>query len=139
MADQIKRKVSQKLKDHLIDEWSKLNLPDDLVVKLDDYDTLRSIFRSKQPCKEWHYDKQNSFKDDPAVTTYEKKRLYGITRNESCESKCFNCSHFEHNVRNCSLPKSVLTCRECNETDHKAINCVAKESKYSGDERLSVR
>ncbi|GBO19315.1 hypothetical protein AVEN_65726-1 [Araneus ventricosus] len=55
--DQIKRKVSQEVKDHLIDDWSKLNSPDDLVEKLDDYDTLRSTFRSKQPRKEWHYDK----------------------------------------------------------------------------------
>ncbi|GBN73238.1 hypothetical protein AVEN_194980-1 [Araneus ventricosus] len=35
--------------------------------------------------------------------------------------------------------KSVLTCRECNETGYKAINCAAKESKYSSDESLSVR
>ncbi|GBN82214.1 hypothetical protein AVEN_45109-1 [Araneus ventricosus] len=77
ITDQIKCKVSQEIKDHFIDEWSKLNSPDDLVEKLDDYDTLRSTFRSKQPRKEWHYDKQNSFKDDSAFTTNEKKRLYG--------------------------------------------------------------
>ncbi|GBN12484.1 hypothetical protein AVEN_135990-1 [Araneus ventricosus] len=35
-----------------IDDWFKLNSPDDLVEKLDDYDTLRSTFRSKQPRKE---------------------------------------------------------------------------------------
>ncbi|GBN14267.1 hypothetical protein AVEN_174909-1 [Araneus ventricosus] len=64
------------------DEWSKLNSLDDLVEKLDDYDTLRSTFRSKQPRKKWHYDKQNSFKDDSALTTNEKKKLYGITHNE---------------------------------------------------------
>ncbi|GBN28709.1 hypothetical protein AVEN_123587-1 [Araneus ventricosus] len=58
----------------LHNDWSKLNSPDDLLEKLDDYDTLRSTFRSKQPRKEWHYDKQNSFKDDPAVTTTEKKK-----------------------------------------------------------------
>ncbi|GBO33122.1 hypothetical protein AVEN_40275-1 [Araneus ventricosus] len=87
-------------------DWSKLNSPDDLVEKLDDYDTLRSSFRSKQPRKEWHYDKQNSFKDDPTITTNEKKKLYGITHNER---------------------------------GHKAINCVAKGSKYSSDESLSVR
>ncbi|GBM57290.1 hypothetical protein AVEN_115615-1 [Araneus ventricosus] len=73
--DQIKLKVSQEIKDHFIDEWSKLNSPDDLVEKLDDYDTLRSTFRSKQPRKEWHYDKQNCFKDDSAFTTNEKKKL----------------------------------------------------------------
>ncbi|GBN31206.1 hypothetical protein AVEN_130144-1 [Araneus ventricosus] len=75
ITDQIKRKVSQEIKDHFIDEWSKLNSPDDLFEKLADYDTLRSTFRSKQPRKEWHYDKQNSFKDDSAFTTNEKKRL----------------------------------------------------------------
>ncbi|GBM81944.1 hypothetical protein AVEN_4097-1 [Araneus ventricosus] len=80
--DQIKRKVSQEVKDHFIDEWCKLNSPDDLVLKLDDYDNLRSIFRSKQRRKEWHYDKQNSFKDDTAFTTKEKKKIYGITDNE---------------------------------------------------------
>ncbi|GBM23683.1 hypothetical protein AVEN_117423-1 [Araneus ventricosus] len=52
ITDQIKRKVSQEIKDNFIDEWSKLNSPDDLVEKLDDYDTLRSTFRSKQPRKE---------------------------------------------------------------------------------------
>ncbi|GBL88573.1 hypothetical protein AVEN_195587-1 [Araneus ventricosus] len=62
--DQMKRKVSQEVKDHFVGDWSKLNSPDNLAEKLDDYDTLRSTFRSKQPRKEWHYDKQNSFKDD---------------------------------------------------------------------------
>ncbi|GBN79326.1 hypothetical protein AVEN_215066-1 [Araneus ventricosus] len=71
----IKRKVSQEVKDHLIEDWSKLNSPDDLVEKLDNYDTLRSTFRSKQPHKEGQYDKRNSFKDDTAFTTKEKKAL----------------------------------------------------------------
>ncbi|GBM08900.1 hypothetical protein AVEN_57446-1 [Araneus ventricosus] len=70
--DQIKRKVSQEVKDHFIDDRYKLNSQVDLVEKLDDYDTFRSTFRSKQPRKEWHYDKQNSFKDDPTITTNEK-------------------------------------------------------------------
>ncbi|GBM80668.1 hypothetical protein AVEN_209862-1 [Araneus ventricosus] len=55
------------------------------------------------------------------------------------EPKCFNCSKCGHIARNCSLPKSVLTCRECNETGHKAINCVTKETNHSSDESLSVR
>ncbi|GBN02370.1 hypothetical protein AVEN_128634-1 [Araneus ventricosus] len=76
---------------------------------------------------------------DPTITTNEKKKLYGITHNERGKPKCFNCSNFGHIARNCSLPKSVLTCRECSETGHKAINCVSKESKYSSDENLSVR
>ncbi|GBN33441.1 hypothetical protein AVEN_171050-1 [Araneus ventricosus] len=139
ITDQIKRKVTQEVKDHFIDEWSKLNSPDDLVEKLDDYDTLRSTFRSKRPRKERHYDKQNSLIDDPAVTTNERKKLYGITHNERGEPKCFNCSNFGHIARNCSLPKSVLTRRECNETCHKAINCDAKETNHSSDESLSVR
>ncbi|GBO13598.1 hypothetical protein AVEN_213899-1 [Araneus ventricosus] len=135
----IKRKVSQEVKGHFIDDWSKLNSPDDLVEKLDDYDTLRLTFRSKQPRKEGHYDKWNSFKDDPAITTNENKKLCGITHNERGEPKCFNSSNFGHTARNCSLPKSVLTFRECNETGHKAINCVAKETNHSSDESLSVR
>ncbi|GBM67775.1 hypothetical protein AVEN_176456-1 [Araneus ventricosus] len=96
ITDQIKRKVTQEVKDHLIDEWPKLNSPDDLVEKLDDYDTLRSTFRSKQPRKEGHYDKRNCFKDDPAITTKGNKKLYGITNNERVEPKCFNCSKFGH-------------------------------------------
>ncbi|GBM53898.1 hypothetical protein AVEN_93586-1, partial [Araneus ventricosus] len=139
ITDQIKRKVSQEIKDHFIDELSKLNSPDDLVEKLDDYDTLRSTSRSKQPRKEWHYDKQNSFKDDSAFITNEKKRLYGITHNERGEPKCFHCSNFGHIARNCSIPKSVLTCREGNETGHKIINCVAKETNHASEESLSVK
>ncbi|GBL96661.1 hypothetical protein AVEN_207820-1 [Araneus ventricosus] len=139
ITDQIKRKLTQEVKDHFIDDWSKLNSPDDLVEKLDDYDTLRSTFRSKQPRKEGHYDKRNSFKDDSAITTNEKKKLYGIIHNDRGEPKCFNCSNFGHIARNYSLPKSVLTCRECNETGHKTINCVAKESNHSSDESLSAR
>ncbi|GBN89749.1 hypothetical protein AVEN_128907-1 [Araneus ventricosus] len=72
ITDQIKRKVSQEIKDNFIDEWFKQNSPDDLVEKLDDDDT--STFRSKQPRKEWHYDKQNSFKDDSAFTTNGNKK-----------------------------------------------------------------
>ncbi|GBL84486.1 hypothetical protein AVEN_117233-1 [Araneus ventricosus] len=136
ITDQIKHKVSQDVKDHFIDDWSKLNSPDDLVEKLDDYETLRSTFRNKQPRKEGHYDRRNSFKDDSAVATNEKRKLYGVTHNERGEPKCFNCSNFGHIARNCSLPKS---CRECNETCHKAINCIAKESNHSSDESLSVR
>ncbi|GBN30311.1 hypothetical protein AVEN_87015-1 [Araneus ventricosus] len=139
ITDQIKRKVSQEIKYHFIDEWSKLNSPDDLVEKLDDYDTLRSTLRSKRPRKEWHYDNQDSLKDDSAFRTNEKKRLYGITHNERGEPKCFNCSKYGHIARNSSLPKSVLICREGNETDHKIINCVAKETNHSSDESLSVR
>ncbi|GBM01082.1 hypothetical protein AVEN_136634-1 [Araneus ventricosus] len=129
----------QKIRLEAEDDWSKLNSPDDLVEKLDDYDTLRSIFRSKQPRKEWHYDKQNSFKDDSAFTTNEKKKLYGITHNERGEPKCFHCSNFGHIARNCLLPKSVLTCREGNETGLKIINCVAKETNHASEESLSVR
>ncbi|GBO09017.1 hypothetical protein AVEN_163739-1, partial [Araneus ventricosus] len=91
------------------------------------------------PRKEWDYDKQNSFKDDSAFTTNEKKRLYGITHNDRCEPKCFHCSNFGHIARNCSLPKSVLTCREGNETGLKFINCVAKETNHASEESLSVR
>ncbi|GBN60763.1 hypothetical protein AVEN_95811-1, partial [Araneus ventricosus] len=138
ITDQIKHKVSQEVKDYFIDDWSKLNSPDDLVEKLDDYETLRSTFRSKQPRKEGHYDKRNSFKDDSAFTTNEKKRLYGITHNERGEPKCFHCSNFGHIARNCSIPKSVLTCREGNETGHKIINCVAKETNHASEEILSV-
>ncbi|GBL86807.1 hypothetical protein AVEN_96042-1 [Araneus ventricosus] len=97
--------MSQEVKDHFIDDWSKLNSPDDLFEKLDDYSALRSTFRSKQPSKEGHY-KQNSFKDDSAVTINEKRKLYGITYNE---------------------------------TGHKAMNCVAKESNNSSDKSLCVR
>ncbi|GBM14550.1 hypothetical protein AVEN_152718-1 [Araneus ventricosus] len=102
--DQIKLKVSQEVKDHFINDSCKLNSPDDLVEKLDDYDTSRSTFRSKQPRKEWHYDKQTFFKDDSAFTTNGKKKLYGITQNERGEPKCFHCSNFGHIARNCSLP-----------------------------------
>ncbi|GBL96012.1 hypothetical protein AVEN_220421-1 [Araneus ventricosus] len=101
-----------------------------------DYNEVK---RSKQPRKEGHYDKRNSFKDDSAITTNGNKKLYSITHNERGEPKCFNCSNFGNIARNCSLPKSVLTCRECNKTGHKAINCVAKEKNHSSDESLSVR
>ncbi|GBN71603.1 hypothetical protein AVEN_44013-1 [Araneus ventricosus] len=139
ITDQIERKVSQAEKDHFIDDWPKLNSPADLVENLDDYDALRSTFRRKQPRRKGHYDKRNSFKDDPAITTNKKKKLYGITHNERGEPKCFNCSNFGHIARNCSLPKSVLISREYNETGHKTINCVAKETNHSTDESLSVR
>ncbi|GBO26281.1 hypothetical protein AVEN_64757-1 [Araneus ventricosus] len=75
ITDQIKRKVSQEVKDHFIDDRSKLNSQDNLVEKLDDYESLRSTFRSKQPRKERHYDKLNTFNDDSAVTTNEVKAV----------------------------------------------------------------
>ncbi|GBL99176.1 hypothetical protein AVEN_140648-1 [Araneus ventricosus] len=37
------------------------------------------------------------------------------------------------------MPKSVLICREGNETGHKIINCVAKETNHASEESLSVR
>ncbi|GBN86865.1 hypothetical protein AVEN_153263-1 [Araneus ventricosus] len=135
ITDQIKRKVSQEIKDHFIDEWSKLNSPDDLVEKLDDYDTLRSTLRSKRPRKEWHYDKQDSLKDDSALTTNGNKKLYGITHNERGQPKCFNCSKFGHISKDCLVPKPLITCRMCNKTGHIAKNCVVKTINHS----LSVR
>ncbi|GBN53054.1 hypothetical protein AVEN_70671-1 [Araneus ventricosus] len=68
-----------------------------------------------------------------------RKKTVGILHNERDEPKCFHCSNFGHIARNCSLPKSVLTCREGNETGHKIINCVAKETNHSSEESLSVR
>ncbi|GBL76170.1 hypothetical protein AVEN_234452-1 [Araneus ventricosus] len=71
IADQIKHKVPQEVKDHFIDDWSKLNSPYDLVEKLDDYDTLMSTSEVNNCVR--YYNKQNSFKDDPTVTTNKKK------------------------------------------------------------------
>ncbi|GBO14315.1 hypothetical protein AVEN_223155-1 [Araneus ventricosus] len=127
-----------KRKDEMEFELQKIRLESE-AEKLDDYDTLRSTFRSKQPRKEWHYDKQNSLKDDSAFTTNGNKILYGITHNERGEPKCFHCSNFGHIARNCSLSKLVLTCREGNETGHKIINCVAKETIHASEESLSDR
>ncbi|GBN32768.1 hypothetical protein AVEN_58865-1 [Araneus ventricosus] len=135
ITDQIKRKVSQEVKDHFIDALSKLNSPDDLVEKLDDYDTLRLTFKSKRPRKEWHYDKQDTLKDDQAFTTNENKRLYVITHNERGQPKCFNCSKFGHISKDCPLPKPLIACRMCNKTGHIAKNCVVKTINHS----LSVR
>ncbi|GBM79992.1 hypothetical protein AVEN_108644-1 [Araneus ventricosus] len=107
------------------------------------YDVAQLIAREPDEIakgyKEWHYDKQNSFKDDSDFTTNEKKKLYGITHNERDEPKCFHCSNFGHIARSCSMPKSVLICREGNETGHKIINCVAKETNHASEESLSVR
>ncbi|GBM61465.1 hypothetical protein AVEN_96574-1 [Araneus ventricosus] len=83
--------------------------------------------------------KQAEILENTWVTTNEKKRLYGITHNERGEPKCFHCSNFGHIARNCSIPKSVLTWREGNETGHKIINCVAKETNHASEESLSVK
>ncbi|GBM35491.1 hypothetical protein AVEN_121808-1 [Araneus ventricosus] len=89
ITDQIKRKVKQEVKDHLIDEWPELNSPDDLVEKLDDYDTLRSTFRSKQPRKEGHYDKGTALKMIPLLQPREIKSctvlqiMRGVSQNVS--------------------------------------------------------
>ncbi|GBN61134.1 hypothetical protein AVEN_213052-1 [Araneus ventricosus] len=68
-----------------------------------------------------------------------RKKVYGITHNERGKPKCFHCSNFGHIARNCSLLKSVLTCREGNDTSLKIINCVAKETNHASEESLSVR
>ncbi|GBM09863.1 hypothetical protein AVEN_241195-1 [Araneus ventricosus] len=125
----------QKIRLESEDEWSKLNSPDDLVEKLDDYDTLRSSLRSKRPRKEWHYDKQDFLKDDSAFTTNGNKKLYGITHKERSQPKCFNCSKFGNISKDCPVPKPLIACRMCNKTGHIAKNCVVKTINHS----LSVR
>ncbi|GBM38500.1 hypothetical protein AVEN_24592-1 [Araneus ventricosus] len=131
ITDQIKRKVSQETKYHFIYDWSELNSPDDLVQKLDDYDTLRSTLRSKQPHKKGHYYERSSFKDEEKALWY--------THNERGEPKCFNCSNFGPISKDCPLPKPLTTCRKCNKTGHKDKICVVKGINHSNDRSLSVR
>lgn len=57
IADQIKRRVPQDVREHFIDEWAQINKVEDLVLKLDNYECVR-INNKREPCspttKKWN-------------------------------------------------------------------------------------
>lgn len=58
IADQMKRKVSNEIREHFIDEWSKIVNPMKLVEKLDEYEKVRLSF--KKPGYAVHRDRLES-------------------------------------------------------------------------------
>ncbi|GBN59235.1 hypothetical protein AVEN_4019-1 [Araneus ventricosus] len=112
----------RKRKDEMEFELQKMRLEaeNNLIEKLEDFDTLRSTFRSKQPRKEGHHDKRNSFKDDPAATINERKSCTVLHIIRGVSQNALTALILGTFPKDCPLPKPLITCRKCNKTGRKA-------------------
>ncbi|UYV65505.1 hypothetical protein LAZ67_3004542, partial [Cordylochernes scorpioides] len=151
ITNQLKKKVPNVLRNHLIDDWTKINNPDVLADKLDEYENVRAEmgpphwnskhttppsfqqksarFPNRSEVKETEQGRNVSSREAARNEISEKypntsrRMVNRAIRNDKGEPKCFNCNQFGHIARDCPVPKATLTCRGCGQTGHKERNC----------------
>ncbi|UYV69407.1 hypothetical protein LAZ67_6003487 [Cordylochernes scorpioides] len=151
VTNQLKKKVPNVLRNHLIDDWTKINNPDVLADKLDEYENVRAEmgpphwnskhtippsfqqksarFPNRSEVKETEQGTNVSSREAARNEISEKypntsrRMVNRAIRNDKGEPKCFNCNQFGHIARDCPVPKATLTCRGCGQTGHKERNC----------------
>ncbi|UYV68821.1 hypothetical protein LAZ67_6001031 [Cordylochernes scorpioides] len=151
VTNQLKKKVPNVLRNHLIDDWTKINNPYVLADKLDEYENVRAEmgpphwnskhttppsfqqksarFPNRSEVKETEQGTNVSSREAARNEISEKypntsrRMVNRAIRNDKGEPKCFNCNQFGHIARDCPVPKATLTCRGCGQTGHKERNC----------------
>ncbi|UYV77850.1 hypothetical protein LAZ67_15002575, partial [Cordylochernes scorpioides] len=118
VTNQLKEKVPNVLRNHLIDDWTKLNNPDELADKLDEYENVRTEmgpphWNAKHLIPPSFQQKSARFPNQSEVKeTKQGTNVSGqdAERNEISETDC-------------PAPRTTLTCRGCGQTGHKERNC----------------
>jgi len=141
IAEQMKRKVPNDVKEHFIDSWAKLNDSKQLAKKLDEYEIVSSEFRKPNRNQEFQ---KNRAPDKTKVHYPHKGNNYGDRKPVNTGSSNGDRKPFHANGNNGDKPpfkgpktdfyqkKSeqekpfVPTCYACNEKGHLSYNCPSR-------------
>lgn len=154
VIDQIRRKLPNDIREHFLDDLPKLVKIDDLINKLDDYESARNNLKSAFSTKHSSPETRKSFSQSSEINRYHSRITnYRIPNNFSRNHtqggknnydtvqpqnylqgsyrnlKCYTCGEFSHKSSNCPRRKDGPICFRCSAHGHKSDVCPMKDAK----------